>query len=61
MLFIELKNIPFDRVVDGQFVHATGYGLAHDDGYVQYLYEGDPEPGEDDMVVDESDYERWFS
>jgi hypothetical protein len=54
MTFVVLATMPFDKVVDGQFVHATGYGIVEEDGYVRNLYEDDMlEPTEDDIVIDE--------
>lgn len=60
MLFVSLSDMPYDRVAwsdDGyEFVHATGYALVEPDGFWRNLYEGDIEPSEDDVVLDE----RWF-
>ena len=40
MLFVELNDMPYDKVVNGQFVHATGYALVCEDGLLN-LYEDD--------------------
>lgn len=60
MLYVELAQMPFDRATsDGQFIHATGMAIVDNDGYLEYLYEGDQLPEEDDLVITEAEYERY--
>ena len=60
MTFITLRQMPYDRVVDGTFVHATGYAVVEADGYIRYLYEDDDLwPSDGDEVIDEVVDREW--
>lgn len=58
MTFVALQQMPYDRVRwhdDGyESVHATGYGIIEDDGYIRPLFEDDGLwPNDADIVIDE--------
>lgn len=36
---IKMANMPFDKFVDGQFVHSTGYMVELEDGSIEIEYE----------------------
>lgn len=57
--YVNLNRMPFDKVVDGQFVHATGMGILEDDGIIRYLYDDDDFViTDEDVIIDEDDIQR---
>ena len=55
---IRMANMPFDKFVDGQFVHATGYMIELEDGSIEIEYEGEEYEDADDCIFEEEEEEE---
>ena len=50
--------MPFDKFVDGQFVHATGYMIELEDGSIEIEYEDMEYEDADDCIFEEEEEEE---
>jgi hypothetical protein len=54
---IKLNNMPFDKFVDGKFIHATGYEVLVD-GEWEIEYEGEEFEDADDCIFEYEEEEE---
>ena len=53
-----MANMPFDKFVDGRFIHATGYEVKLEDGSIEIEYEGEEYEDADDCIFEEEEEEE---
>ena len=55
---IRMANMPFDKFVDGRFIHATGYEVKLEDGSIEIEYEDMEYEDADDCIFEEEEEEE---
>ena len=55
---IRMANMPFDKFVDGCFIHATGYEVKLEDGSWEIEYEDQEYEDADDCIFEEEEEEE---
>lgn len=55
---IRMANMPFDKFVDGRFIHATGYEVKLEDGSIEIEYEDMEYEDADDCIFEEEEEEK---
>lgn len=58
MMRIKLNTMPFDKFVDGKFIHATGYEVYTTDGEWLLEYEGEEFQDADDCIFEYEEEEE---
>lgn len=55
---IRMANMPFDKFVDGSFIHATGYEVKLEDGEWYLEYEGEEFEDADGCILEYEEEEE---
>lgn len=55
---LKLSSMPFDKFVDGNFIHATGYEVYTTDGEWEIEYEGEEFEDTDDCIFEYEEEEE---
>lgn len=55
---IKLSRMPYDKFVDGRFIHATGYEVKLEDGSWEIEYEDQEYEDADDCILEEEEEEE---